>query len=171
MLCSLISYAAFISKRFLFYEDRGKLALVVGPILLWLLVQLFAMYLIMQKVGITFVDAFVMKTGNKQTLEKHSGGLIFVSEDRKQLLFSNKAAIIQANPNVEPSTTCTGYWTEEHSSNRQDKKAVVRYLKHSSWIAVDDKALSNQALSCKELFETLTKEGECKSFKEILHQS
>ena len=64
MLCSLISYAAFICKRLLFYADDGKEKLVAFFVLLWLLVQLFAVYLIMQKVAMTFVDAIVMKTGN-----------------------------------------------------------------------------------------------------------
>ena len=79
LVCSLISYAAFICKRFLFYDDGWKLAIVALLVLFWLLVQLFAVYLMMQKVGMTFVDAIVMKTGNKETLEKLSKGLIFVS--------------------------------------------------------------------------------------------
>ena len=72
LLCSLISCAAFILKRLLWYEDPEKARLVAALVILWLLVQLFAVYLIMQKVGMTFVDEIVMTTGNKETLNKLS---------------------------------------------------------------------------------------------------
>lgn len=129
MLCSLVSYAAFISKRFLFYADGAKLALVATLVLLWLLVQLFAVYLMMQKVRLNFVDAIVMKTSNKEALEKQSQGLIFVSQDIRKLLFSNKAAIYQVDPNVDLSLSNTCYWTEEqHASKKEEKKAVIQYM-------------------------------------------
>ena len=97
LLCSLVSYAAFIFKRIIFYEYSAKVALVAALVLFWLLVQLFALYLMMQKVGMTFVDAIVMETGNKETLEKLSEGLIFISKDLKRLFFSNRAAIVHAD--------------------------------------------------------------------------
>ena len=51
----------------------------------------------MQKVAMTFVDAIVSETGDKDTLEKLSEGLIFISTDLKRLFFSNKAAIVHAD--------------------------------------------------------------------------
>ena len=75
------------------------------------------------------------------------------------MFFSNKAAIIHANSSLDMSVSQASFWTHEQASTGDDKRAVINYIGTASFIAVDDKVLSNQAIDCNESFKTLTKRG------------
>lgn len=92
LVCSVTAFAAFAAKRIIFYTEI-KLIVVLVMALNWILLQLFVLHLMMRKVGITQVDAIVLRVGNEQTLAKLSEGLVVLDDEDYELLYHNKAAV------------------------------------------------------------------------------
>ena len=70
-----------------------------GEVVVWCLSSMFwqafncwIIHLIITKVGMIFIDAEILRTGNDQLLNELEEGVIILQDDTKEMIFSNSAA-------------------------------------------------------------------------------
>ena len=73
-------------------QDRALTCISYLLMMLWSGVVLFGLHLIFTMVGMTYVDAEVLKNGNEQLLNTLSEGVIIFQGDEKDVIFTNTAA-------------------------------------------------------------------------------
>lgn len=152
----MTAFSAFAVKRAMFYTEFKLIAVLIFA-LLWLLLYLFVLHLMMQKVGITKVDAVVMRVGSEQTLAKLSEGLIVLDNENSELLYSNKAAIIDKYSNSNSSQSQpVSEQSRDMTKDINDKKVAIHNLNKNILIPVDPAVKDYKKLTCEEYVKQLT---------------
>ena len=104
----------FIKQAFYTDDDISGLVVMYFQSSLWVTTNVISLYLVIVKVGMIYVDAAVLREGKDETLDNLKEGVLILNESDLEILFYNKAAVVQSeiyqgssglfDVNVKPNT-------------------------------------------------------------------